>query len=99
VARADSGVMNEFRQIAGIGNRAIQKRRDRVLDTVQMPPDIATYVAAQQAGVQLNRYLDEPTLRTVAEYGGMVRAASPEGQSAVPHLLASGRRREKRLKG
>jgi hypothetical protein len=84
VARADSGVMKEFREKARITNRAIQMRRDRLLDLVQMPPEIATYVAAQQAGVQLNKYLDEPTLRTVAEYGAMVRAASPGGQAPVP---------------
>ena len=91
MARANSGVMAEFRQKAGITNQAIKKRRDKILALVQMPVDVATYVAAQQAGVQLNKHLDEPTLRTVAEYGGMVRAASPEGQAPLPQPQPSKR--------
>lgn len=78
--------MAAFREEAAITNRAIKKRRDKILDLVQMPVDIATYVAAQQAGVPLNKYLDEPTLRSVAEYGGMYRSASSEGQAPVPPL-------------
>lgn len=98
MARTNSAVMAEFRSKAGIGNRAIKKRRDKLLENgVPMPSDIATYVAAYEAGVNLGKHLDADTLRTVAEHVQLVRTTnSPAPQPTVAQPPAKrGRRRDR----
>jgi Swt1-like HEPN len=76
--------MAAFRKKAGITNRAISKRATKIRHTVLMPPEVATYVAAFEAGVDLTRHLTPDEMRNVAEHHQMVQAARGGATALAP---------------
>jgi Swt1-like HEPN len=99
MARANSGVMAEFRKKANITNQAIALRSKKLQELVRMPREIATYVAASRAGVAIDKHLDTETLREVADYDvrvhakeqstGRVTAAAPAKRGTAKKAAAS----------
>jgi Swt1-like HEPN len=82
VARTNRNVLDALRKKLGnVSHQAIQQRRARLQKLVPMPMDIATYVIAHREGVPINRWLDESTLATVADYDA--RLETKEGGPAV----------------
>ena len=95
MARANSGVMAEFRKKTGITNRAIALRSQKLQDLVRMPRHIATYLAASRAGVAIDNHLDADTLREVADYDVRVHAKEQTaGPVAVPAPAKQGTKRK-----
>lgn len=62
--------MAALREKEGITNQAIAQRRKRLIKLVPMPTDIATYVVAHRANVNIAKLLPEETVSRVAEYEG-----------------------------
>lgn len=62
--------MAALREKEGITNQAIAQRRDRLIRHVPMPTDVATYVVAHRANVNIARFLAEEVVSRVAEYDG-----------------------------
>src|SRR4051794_9414903 len=67
--------MAAFRKKEGITNQAIGLRSRKIRKAVPMPPEVATYVAAFEAGVDLTKHLLADEMRNVAEHHQMVQAA------------------------
>lgn len=83
MARANREVVAAFREkLGGVTRQAVEQRRDRIRRVVDMPPEIAMYIAAQREGVPTSKWLDADTLRTVAEFDAQVRAR--EGSRPPP---------------
>jgi hypothetical protein len=83
LAQTNRKVLRALREkLGGVTHQAIGQRRDRIRKLVSMPTDIATYVIAHREGVPIQKYLDEATLGTVADYDARVTAK--EGGPLAP---------------
>lgn len=98
MARVNPDLMTAFREKAGITRQAIEARRDRLRRLVPMPSDMATYVAAHRAGVDISKHLDEQTVRLVGEYDERVYVKEGRGAAAAMVAPASGPRRAARAR-
>lgn len=84
MARTNSAVMAAFRAKAGLTRQGVVDRRNRLRKLVAMPPDMATYVAAHRAGVDISKHLEEEIVRRVGEYDERVHVKEGGGAPAVP---------------
>src|SRR6476661_5631626 len=80
--------MAALREKEGIGNRAIGKRRERLIKLVPMPTDIATYVVAHRANVNIAKYLPEELVSRVGEYDSRVHQKEAATGPATPPRTA-----------
>jgi hypothetical protein len=75
--------MAAFRKKEGITNQAIGLRSRKIRKAVPMPAEVSTYVAAFEAGVDLNKHLTPDEVRNVAVHVQMVQAAQGTGGSTA----------------
>ena len=83
MARANSKVMAAFREKGGITNRAILKRRDKLLALVPGQPDTATNAAAHQAGVKLDKIISRKEVEEAAQYLRLLQQAGASAPTPV----------------
>ena len=102
MARTNSAVMAAFRKKAALSRQGVVARRNRLRKLVPMPPDMATYVAAHRAGVDISRHLDEETVRKVGEYDERVHVKEGGGAAVAvtpPKSSPAGRKTGKAASG
>jgi Swt1-like HEPN len=94
VARADPKVVAAFKEKAGITDRAVRFRRDKLLELVPGQIDTATNAAAHQAGVKLDKLISPEKVQDAAQYLRLLQQAGAPSPAA-PQVASTPKRTAK----